>query len=212
MGFQIVESRSLLGQQEVHLILQGEMAIELSENPDLERWLRTRTVVDRFDLWWNKQDLPELHLRSPEVVMTRSASARGPYFEAQVPRAALPGRNALIKHSKTILGQVFHRFSASPKDGRVHENTGELAAGSYATTETDKPLAPSGFAVVGRYALPNVQPASFCYSIEPVADTEIWIGTVAPAYGQSGGGVEVFFPNGAKSTVSFNGPKRLPDE
>src|SRR2546421_104541 len=53
------------------------------------------------------------------------------------------------------------------------------------------PLAPSGFAAVGRYALPNVEPAMYVYEIEPRPETRIEFGTVAPAYGQAGGGVEV---------------------
>ena len=40
----------------------------------------------------------------------------------------------------------------------------------------------------------------------------LYVGTVAPAYGQSGGGVEVYFPAGVRNTTARVPPRRLPDE
>lgn len=60
-----------------------------------------------------------------------------------------------------------------------------------------------------RYALPNPKPAIFRFKIDPLQGTELRRGTVQPAFGHNGGGVEVLFDNGTDDgTVS--GPKVLP--
>jgi hypothetical protein len=51
----------------------------------------------------------------------------------------------------------------------------------------------SRIAAVGRYALPNVLSAFYRYRIAATKGTTVTTGTVAPAFGQSGGGVEALF-------------------
>ena len=74
-------------------------------------------------------------------------------------------------------------------------------------------VALAGFAVVGRLALPNTLPASHHFEINAATGTDVDFGTVAPAFGQAGGGVEAFFSKGAKNA---SGPPAvhpdLPDE
>jgi hypothetical protein len=66
---------------------------------------------------------------------------------------------------------------------------------------------------VGRFALPNTLPASNNYQIEAKAGTAVSFGTVGPAFGQSGGGVEAFFASGAINVQSpAIGPLTIPDE
>jgi len=64
---------------------------------------------------------------------------------------------------------------------------------TYATTDSDHPLVTSGFAAVGRYALPNVLSAFYRYQIAAPKSTSVTTGTVAPAFTQFGGGVEALF-------------------
>ena len=73
-------------------------------------------------------------------------------------------------------------------------------AGSYAVPKSEVPFIPTGFAAVGRLALPNLKPASHRCEIRAAAGTDVEFGTVAPAFGQAGGGVEAYFPNGATNT------------
>lgn len=72
---------------------------------------------------------------------------------------------------------------------------------------------PTGFIAVGRFALPNTLPASYRYEIEAPTGTSVDFGTVAPAFGQAGGGVEAYF---AKSVTNAKVPPAamvaLPDE
>ena len=72
---------------------------------------------------------------------------------------------------------------------------------------------PTGFVAVGKFALPNNRPASDHYEIEAPAGTAVDFGTVAPAFGQAGGGVEAYFARAgtnAKSPPAIH--PLLPDE
>ena len=91
--------------------------------------------------------------------------------------------------------RAFHRYSAFKNDRRINSLTGDFLPGTYATTESEVPFVPTGFVAVGRFALPNTLPASYRYTLLAPAGTYTLFGTVAPAFGQSGGGVEAFFQN-----------------
>ncbi len=52
----------------------------------------------------------------------------------------------------------------------------------------------SGSAVVGRFALPMPLPACYIMQYELPAGKTIKVGTVAPSFGQAGGGVEIQLP------------------
>ncbi|MEK7992169.1 MAG: hypothetical protein AAB403_00035, partial [Planctomycetota bacterium] len=67
-------------------------------------------------------------------------------------RAKLHASPAFLLQSKSP--ERFVRFSAFRNDRRVRPD-GSLLPGSYVTSERDAGFAPSGLAVVGRYALPN---------------------------------------------------------
>ena len=68
--------------------------------------------------------------------------------------------------------------------------------GTYATTYNDIRMVPSGFAAVGRYALPNPLSSKYAYVILTDTVPQI-VGTTVPNFGQAGGGVDVLFKNGA---------------
>lgn len=98
-------------------------------------------------------------------------------------------------YQRTHHGDEFRRLSSNQADWRIGQD-GSVAKGTYATTVNDLRATPSGLAAVGRYALPVKLPASYVYHIIPPPNTLILYSTVRPAYGFSGGGVEVYFPNG----------------
>lgn len=82
-----------------------------------------------------------------------------------------------------------HRFIQSANDARFQQ--GQLLKGTYLTTPLELVHANSGFAAVGRFALPMPVPACHVLEYELQARTVVKMGTVAPLFGQSGGGVEV---------------------
>jgi hypothetical protein len=119
-----------------------------------------------------------------------------------------PAAEAPVEATKS--GEVFKRFSAYEDDRRVLPDK-SLRPGTYGTTEADAKNVHTGAEAVARYALPDPKPASYVVTVRPHAPTPIQSGTVAPAYGQPGGGVEVIFPNGTQpATVSA--PTKLPDQ
>ena len=106
--------------------------------------------------------------------------------------------------------ECFVRFSAFANDHRITQD-GRLLPGSYATTMSDGKNVRTGNEAVRRYALPNEQPAVFCFDIRPMKPTQIQRGIVQPANGQPGGGVEVIFCRGTDpGTVKFP-PRTIPE-
>lgn len=102
------------------------------------------------------------------------------------------GAFPLIASAVLAADTIFYRCLSSAIDHRYI--AGSLTAGTYLTTSLDHGYANSGFATVGRYALPLPLPASRVHQYELKAGTSIKVGTVAPMFGQAGGGVEIQLP------------------
>jgi hypothetical protein len=99
---------------------------------------------------------------------------------------------------------AYFRFCATPRDKRVTVG-GDFLPGTFATTLTDFVTVPSGYAAVGRYAMPNPASARFVSSIVTF-DRPTRIGTATPNFGQAGGGVEVVFGRGATNRSGISVP------
>lgn len=111
----------------------------------------------------------------------------------------------LVVKVRSVPVRAYFRYLAFPNDPRVLSN-GDFTASTYATTFNDVRMVPSGFAAVGRYALPNPLSAKYVYII--LTDTmPCLIGTTVPNYGQAGGGVEVLFKGGA--TAKYGQPHEI---
>nr|BDD46569.1 hypothetical protein 4 [bacterium] len=111
---------------------------------------------------------------------------------------------SVVKPPESIISSripyAYYRYSPYHIDKRVNPSTGDYLPGTYATTQSDMHFVPSGFAAVGRYALPNPASAKYIFPIVTYDKPDL-MGTVAPNFGQAGGGVEVLFQNGAKNKV-----------
>lgn len=120
--------------------------------------------------------------------------------------AGVPASQATT--SLTEKDQAFKRFSLYQNDYRIGED-GSLLPGAYATTEADAQNVRTGTDAMDRYALPSDEPAIYVFTIRPPEETSVRVGTVEPANGKSGGGVEVLFENGSPiNTVT--GPDTIP--
>jgi hypothetical protein len=102
----------------------------------------------------------------------------------------------------------FARYSAFRSDRRVTVSMA-LRPGTYVTSATDATFAPTGYGNVGRYALPNLLPAVYKFDVTVSAGTQGSVGTVAPAFGQAGGGVEIELTHDAQNG-SVQGPTIIP--
>ena len=114
----------------------------------------------------------------------------------------------LIATYKLAANTLFYRYLRSTTDPRFDSRSGELSAGTYLTTKLDADYANSGFAAVGRFALPIPLPACQIFQYEFTIGTLIEIGTVEPLFGQSGGGVEIRLP--LKSPAMVKGTSSVP--
>ena len=123
---------------------------------------------------------------------------------------ALP--SSLVKHLKLPSDRTFHRFSAFKPDPRIDPVTGDFLPGTYAAPASEVPFVQTGFVAVGRFALPVNLPASHHYEIVAPAGTHVDFGTVAPAFGQSGGGVEAYFVGAVTNAQSPPVYSLMPDE
>lgn len=213
MGYQVVavDSRvfvvinSLVAFESEHLLID---LIDMSDNGKLEvdailrmwsddlgwRW----RLLDDDDQWWDalqmlagaEEDIgPALHKFEELDGHKIKVATHGSY------------------RSQTRPGEVFVRYSAFANDRRINGD-GSVTAGTYATTENDSSLVPSGLAAVGRYALPNRNPAAFRFMLQPPSGAPIRCGACSPKFGHAGGGVEAFFGNGLPAGTA-HGPIRL---
>jgi hypothetical protein len=99
------------------------------------------------------------------------------------------GARPLLASRKLTAPRTFLRYISSGIDWRFQGTT--LLPGTYLTTPLEARVANSGFAAVGRFSLPLPIPACTVIHYELPRDAVIEAGTVAPLFGQSGGGVEV---------------------
>ena len=212
MGFQFVDA-TFWGDRKRFLVFNSEHAVDITE-------LNLSTTDEVFELMQNERKIvsyldferevvfaaPDPH--SFQLISTRIASPSG---TTGAPIAATP--STLVKHVHLPNNRKFYRFSAFNPDRRVDPVTGDFSPGTYATVESELPFVPTGFVAVGRFALPNNIPASYRYTIEAPKNTPVSFGTVAPAFSQSGGGVEAFF---AKKVINQQKPMKaittIPDE
>lgn len=115
---------------------------------------------------------------------------------------ATPSRNTLVMYTRTTAGETYWRLSAYANDRRITEDR-RLVKDSYVTSNSDIEVVGSGFAAVGRYALPNPFPSIYAFAVRPRPGTRISLGTVRPNFGHAGGGVEgVLGSHSGRYTVS----------
>jgi len=205
MGYQVLEESFPTFVGSNLLVLGAELVVPFSDYSELVRELNRLGALT----WEAALDRAEL-LRfdaAPNVV----AFHRGIRLAASLLNASVDWsetarqslrRQEVISTERLPDPRLFFRFSAAPVDPRVLTN-GDWTPGTYGTTLNDLRMVPSGFAAVGRYALPNPRSARYVFPI--VTDSSpVQIGTVTPNFGQAGGGVEVLFPTGAKAMTGVS--------
>lgn len=165
----------------IGMVVSGDDYLLLSGDPDSERVseLETMKLDGEFSIVFSHLELG-LNDRSLNLTFTETVSSPPRY----------------VTFSKRPYS--YYRFCAYYRDKRVDQNTGSFLPGTYATTYTDLHSVPSGFAAVGRYAIPNPASARFVSQVVTY-DRPTLMGTSPPNFGQAGGGVEVLFQNGARN-------------
>lgn len=127
------------------------------------------------------------------------------------PEAPLGGAYGHLPFRSATTGQdVFYRYEILPWSTWVLQSAREISAGTFAAPASELPFVPTGFAAVGRYALPKLPPYRFRWELQPEAGKEIDVGASVPLYGQAGGGVEVKFRDPTKNRGPIANPVKLP--
>ena len=187
----------------IQLELKGERLDPGQLSKPLSEWLKEDDI--KWLNEWTKLVAPQNG--EEELAKAQQAALEG-LGELEGPVTCVQTHGSYI--STTRPGEIFVRYSAYYPDFRINLSNGSVRSGTYATTATDRPHAPSGLAAVGRHALPNPAPASYTYTISPPPGTSISCGTVTPGFGQAGGGVEVLF-NKALPARTAHGPNIIPE-
>ena len=203
MGYQVVEVVLEDNRKETGIAYNAEFLTLREQTQNYLRRLRDTTFSER-------SNGSRTGIKSLTVVTRGQSSSRFMRTKrvAGAAGASAPADDAPVETTK--YGDVFKRFSAYENDRRLSPD-GSWRDGTYATTEEDAKNVDTGKDAVSRYALPNPKPASYRFTARPHVGTEIQVGTVAPAHGQPGGGVEVLFRNGTQQNT-VTGPKKIPDE
>ncbi|HEX5760451.1 MAG TPA: hypothetical protein VF121_14785 [Thermoanaerobaculia bacterium] len=193
MGLQLVQAK-VLGEIKPLLVFNCERALDLAV-------LNLTPTQDPAALARNEQLIVDALRQTTITLVTaphpstfKLLSVRlGPLAQPTATAALAARPSSLVKTAVLSAPRLFHRFSALNPDRRVHPVTKDFLAGTYASPDAELPFLPTGFAAVGRLALPNSLPASHHYTLRAPAGTSVWFGTVTPAFGQAGGGVEALF-------------------
>lgn len=213
-GFQIVDA-TFHGTRSTYIIWNADYAIDLKEAPSLREDLSGANL----GVWINEQALSEItiiaapSLHDFSLVGARISSSVITMGVGSSAPTASPPPSTLVKKVNLGAPRKFYRFSPFNNDRRIDQKTGDFLPGTYCCPESEIPFVPTGFSAVGRFALPSPRPASFKYEITADVGTDVLFGTVAPAYGQAGGGVEAYFSTGARNvTRVFKTPTQIDDE
>ena len=111
------------------------------------------------------------------------------------------GASPLLGTIKLKHDQIFYRYCWSSLDPNYDSIDG-LSKNTYLTTRNDIDFVNSGYGIVGRYAMPIPAPAIHQFEYVIPKDSIIRVGTVAPMFGQAGGGVEVQLDNVPKGVIA----------
>ena len=186
MGFQVIRAELPKVSYRVFIALNSEILLPADTKNDLVESFRDLGRIEQIEDLSSRLERMKW-IRKPVLI----ASMLDPEIGVEDDAAHILQSQPVIRQSTTAQFEAFFRYSAFPNECRVHKN-GSFKSGTYATTANDVRMVPSGFASVGRYALPSSRSAKFVYVITP-EPTPINVGTVVPNHGQAGGGVEVLF-------------------
>lgn len=199
MGYQVIKAikpgRTTIDN---FVVYNSELIVE--DNSEFQSYKR-KIITEGFSNILNKADYLSLNIVSvlskKEIKELRflsesKKSSKGRYSG---------GVGAKDAEKKNADGkEVFVRLSAYADDKRIDFANKKLKPGSYTTTlidyQTCKRLNDDP---VDRYALPNDETIKWAFHIQPKTSDQLQRGTVQPAFGHDGGGIEAYFEDGTSN-------------
>jgi len=170
----------------IHFVIRGNGYAA----PIVETRRGYKNIYTLLDIYEGKP-LPNVETKVKVIALSNIRAM--PMTNVNLPQGYLPtqGAHQLLGSLRLTHNTRFFRFTSSQIDRRFNTTNSSLSSNTYLTTANDQSFVNSGFGVVGRYALPMPVPASYLHEYEIPAQTNLEVGTVAPQFGQAGGGVEV---------------------
>lgn len=194
MGYYVVTRRLSFETEDSMVVIAGDHFVVPLAHPE---FFSLEDLIDGIPL-------PQHAARKVKLtasLFSRTIASLPPHYRPTA--GAVP----LLGSATVSAPTTFFRFVGPAIDPRFAG--GPLAQDTYLTTSLDRTYANTGFAAVGRYALPLPSPASHVFEYELPAGTTIQVGTVLPNYGQAGGGVEIKLP--ARQAAVQRGPHIIDD-
>ena len=153
----------------------------------------------RLEAW--ARNLPPIKVLDPVPVNDGWAALAFIHLGPRFPLPGAPYRPSYVHghlpfHGTCGGAEQYYRYEQFPTSRRIDMKKHAVVANdTYGAPASEEPFTPTGLSAVGRFALPLVLPACWRYELTPPSGTRIYYGASVPLYGQSGGAVEVMFPN-----------------
>lgn len=169
---------------------------------------------DRLDAW--AAGLPPIEVLEPMPVEDAWQALAFIHLGPLGPLPGIPYRPSYTHGHLPFHGQCggtdrYYRYEQFPNSKRIDLRTNRvIQKNTYGCPESERDFTPTGLSAVGRFALPLVLPACWRYELTPAPHTKIHYGASVPLYGQSGGAVEVMFPDPFKNVCPIPPPTVLP--
>ena len=216
MGFQLVEA-VIWGKSTPLLVLNSSNAIDLSQadlipGDDPSDHSQKRRPYRGSDAAGCRADADGG--ARPSLIQA-SQHAHRQVADADIDFPSAPRGQAIqSREASHVAGEPrvssFLRFQSRPPRQSDH---GRFPAQHLRGARIGSGIRAHGLCCCGRFALPNNLPASYHYEIEAPAGTVVDFGTVAPAFGQAGGGFEAYFSTAVTNAKRPPTPvSKIPDE
>ncbi len=218
MGYHIVENDD---GNTVSIAIAGIILIDLDEDLQTnaselasKRWLGATDFmsdgltipfedhVSAFNEWCNSLRTADYGDVRPAFADILSRFVLDPFDPVTTPRGPKPattarGRPAVHGHlpftGTAAEETVFYRAEPFPTSRSIDPKNGKVTVGDglYGFPHSELQFVPTGFAAVGRYALPNVAPSTYRWELRVPNGVPFSAGASVPLFGQAGGGVEI---------------------
>ena len=205
MGYQVIDGQ-LTGSSTTkrYVVYNADLIVDLDDD-----FLRNKQLITvrGYTLISNAVSLLNIKTESIRLITKRSLyeSKSLSQTKININNRHSGGKGALDNPKENADGKEFFvRLSAYQNDKRIDFVKNRLIEGSFTTTLHDYlSCVRTNDDPVDRYALPNDETIKWSFYIQPKSNDSLQRGTVQPAFGHEGGGIEAYFENGTSENTYF---------
>lgn len=201
--------------------LSGEEWLVRAEFDMDRRDIPYEAQASAFDSWCDTLEVADSRHLQPAGPDVLARFVLDPFDPVATPRGPNPpttskGRPSVHGHlpftGRTTEETVFYRAEPFPSSRAISRTNGQVTVGDglYGFPPSELYFVPTGFAAVGRYALPNVAPSIYRWELRAPAGVAFSAGASVPLFGQAGGGVEICIEQDFQNVGHIADPVVLP--